>query len=232
MSQPVPQGPRFPLDDEHRELVLHARPTARGDATAAAGPVDPESEIECRICRIRIVSGDDERIIMSCGLRVRASDTVLVRWARLRITPVSDGVVVTSGFPRAVLTERSFGGLVRFSQDAELDLTDLNDGSGEVPHVNDRFEPFIVAGRIAERGVFWDFRSIDGTLPGGADRLLFAANAPGDTEAAFEVNAFVSAKFLTGPEGSARESLLEMPPYVQAIELDGPNGRRSNFFAG
>ncbi|WP_030159619.1 hypothetical protein [Streptomyces sp. NRRL S-244] len=203
------------IADEPRALVPRQQPRVRGAERTDSGRA-LEDEIDCRVCRLRAVHHADGLLLVSCGLRVRTSEAIVLRWARLRITPTTQDVEVLSGFPRSVLEPRLFTGRFSLSADAELEREELHSHGSAGPEA--RFQPHLVAGRIEPRGIFWDFHSADGALPEGADRLFFVARSSEDAGAAFEINALVSVAAVTGSVGERRENLLELPPYVRAVE--------------
>ncbi|MFJ9844356.1 hypothetical protein ACIRYZ_28655 [Kitasatospora sp. NPDC101155] len=146
---------------------------------------------------------------------MRISDAVALRWTRLRITPAAEDVEVVSGFPRSVLETRLFTDCFSLSPAAELEREEFDSHGPAGPEAH--FAPYLVAGRIEPCGIFWDLHSADGALPDGADRLVFAARSSNDASIAFEISAIVSVAAVTGSVVERRESLLELPPYVQAV---------------
>ncbi|MFE3946209.1 hypothetical protein ACFXPV_30790 [Streptomyces sp. NPDC059118] len=139
-----------------------------------------------------------------------------LRWTRLRITPTTEDVEMVSSFPQSIMESRHVTGLVDLSPDASLKHEQADDLWFSVPEAH--FAPYLVAGRIEPRGLFWDFHSADGTLPAGASQLLFAARTPINVSTAFEINACISVAAVSGSTNERREVLLEMPPYIQALE--------------
>lgn len=215
MNHPWNQGMHVPVVDAPRALVLRPRPSARGVARTGSDLI-VEDEVECRPCRLQSLYHADGVLLVSCGLRVHTSDTFALRWTRLRITPTTEDVEMVSSFPQSIMESRHVTGLVDLSPDASLKHEQADDLWFSVPEAH--FAPYLVAGRIEPRGLFWDFHSADGTLPAGASQLLFAARTPINVSTAFEINACISVAAVSGSTNERREVLLEMPPYVQALE--------------
>ncbi|MGA5897127.1 hypothetical protein [Streptomyces venetus] len=136
----------------------------------------------------------------------------MLRWTRLKIAPTAEDVDMVSGFPRSITEPRRFTGPIDLSPEHEQ----ADDLWFSVPEAH--FAPYLVAGRIDPRGLFWDFHSADGTLPEGASRLLFVARTPNNMSTNFEISACISVAEVSGSTNERRETLLELPPYVQAVE--------------
>ncbi|MEE1810140.1 hypothetical protein [Streptomyces sp. BE133] len=215
MNLPWNQAMHVPLVDAPRALVLHPQPSTRGVTRASSGLV-VEDEVECRPCRLQALYHADGVLLVSCGLRVHTSDAFVLRWTRLRITPTTKDVEMVSGFPRSITESRHITGLVDLSPDSSLEHEQADDFWFSVPEAH--FAPYLVAGRIEPRGLFWDFHSADGTLPAGASQLLFVARTPNNVSTGFEINACISVTAVSGSTNERREVFLDLPPYVQAVE--------------
>jgi hypothetical protein len=215
MNQPWNQGMHVPLVDAPQALVRRPQPSTRGVARAGSDLV-VEDEVECRPCRLQALYHADGVLVVSCGLRVHTSDAFVLRWTRLRITPMAEDVEMVSGFPHSIMESRHVTGLVDLSPDAPLEHEQADDLWFSVPEAH--FAPYLVAGRIEPRGLFWDFHSADGTLPAGANQLLFVARTPDNVSTDFEITACISVVAVSGSTNERREVVLELPPYVQTVE--------------
>ncbi|MEO3753633.1 hypothetical protein [Streptomyces sp. B6B3] len=184
--------------------------------TQANSALVVEDKVECRPCRLQALHHTDGVLLVSCGLRVHTSDPFVLRWTRLRITPTTEDVEMVSGFPRSIMESRHVTGLVDLSPGASPEHEQADDLWFSVPEAH--FAPYLVAGRIEPRGLFWDFHSADGTLPAGANQLLFVARTPNNVSTDFEISACISVAAVSGSTNERREILLDLPPYVQASE--------------
>lgn len=215
MNQPWNPRMHLPPVDASRALVRRPQPSTRGVAPAGSDLV-LEDEVDCRPCRLQTLYHADGVLVVSCGLQVHTSDAVVLRWTRLRITPMAEDVDMVSAFPRSIMEPRHVTGLADLSPDAPLEHEQADDLWFSVPEAH--FAPYLVAGRIEPRGLFWDFYSTDGTLPAGANQLLFVARTPDYMNTDFEIYACISVATISGSTNEQRDVVLELPPYVQAVE--------------
>jgi hypothetical protein len=180
---------------------VRGRETSKDEHTTT----DFDEAIDCRICRPKLIPISNSKVgILRVGFRISLNENIRLQWARFRLLFSSEGVEISSLFPRCVTRPEAFKGRIAVGDHDELSWTPIEADETEFSATD--FTPSVFGYRLDAASVFWDFLPWNWQEPPGTDSLVLALRMK------FHVKLHLSARvFLNVVHRDYGEAHLEMP---------------------